>query len=140
MSDFAKNIRKFRKQKGYSQTELAKKLNYGYTAIANYEAGRNQPSIPDLMKIASIFDVSMDYLLCVSDIRHPYEVSEETVAMHKFHQYYTQLNEESKKELFTYMRYLVYKQGDTPEKDKAYGEQEVKPILLKASQKSEEYK
>ena len=138
--EFRERLKALRKEIGMTQIELGEKLNYGSTAIANYEAGRNQPSIPDLMKIASIFDVSMDYLLCVSDIRHPYEVSEETVAMHKFHQYYTQLNEESKKELFTYMRYLVYRQGDTPVKDKAYGEQEVKPILLKASQKSEEYK
>ena len=138
--EFRERLKALRKEIGMTQIELGEKLNYGSTAIANYEAGRNQPSIPDLMKIASIFDVSMDYLLCVSDIRHPYEVSEETVAMHKFHQYYTQLNEESKKELFTYMRYLVYKQGDTPVKDKAYGEQEVKPILLKAAQKAEEYK
>ena len=138
--EFRERLKALRKEIGMTQIELGEKLNYGSTAIANYEAGRNQPSIPDLMKIASIFNVSMDYLLCVSDIRHPYEVSEETVAMHKFHQYYTQLNEESKKELFTYMRYLVYKQGDTPVKDKAYGEQEVKPILLKAAQKSEEYK
>ena len=138
--EFRERLKALRKEIGMTQIELGEKLNYGSTAIANYEAGRNQPSIPDLMKIASIFDVSMDYLLCVSDIRHPYEVSEETVAMHKFHQYYTQLNEESKKELFTYMRYLVYKQGDTPVKDKAYGEHEVKPILLKAAQKSEEYK
>ena len=112
--EFRERLKALRKEIGMTQIELGEKLNYGSTAIANYEAGRNQPSIPDLMKIASIFDVSMDYLLCVSDIRHPYEVSEETVAMHKFHQYYTQLNEESKKELFTYMRYLVYKQGDTP--------------------------
>ena len=138
--EFRERLKALRKEIGMTQIELGEKLNYGSTAIANYEAGRNQPSIPDLMKIASIFDVSMDYLLCVSDIRHPYEVSEETVAMHKFHQYYTQLNEESKKELLTYMRYLVYKQEDAPVKDKAYGEQEVKPILLKASQKSEEYK
>ena len=138
--EFRERLKALRKEIGMTQIELGEKLNYGSTAIANYEAGRNQPSIPDLMKIASIFDVSMDYLLCVSDIRRPYEVSEETVAMHKFHQYYTQLNEESKKELLTYMRYLVYKQEDAPVKDKAYGEQEVKPILLKASQKSEEYK
>ena len=138
--EFRERLKALRKEIGMTQIELGEKLNYGSTAIANYEAGRNQPSIPDLMKIASIFDVSMDYLLCVSDIRHPYAVSEETMALHKFHQYYTQLNEESKKELLVYMRYLVYKQEDAPVKDKTYGEQEVKPVLLKASQKSEEYK
>lgn len=39
MSDFAQNLRKYRKQRKYSQMELAKELNYGYTAIANYESG-----------------------------------------------------------------------------------------------------
>ena len=38
MSDFAKNLKRFRKQKGYSQQKLAKALEYGYTAIANYES------------------------------------------------------------------------------------------------------
>ena len=138
--EFRERLKALRKEIGMTQIELGEKLNYGSTAIANYEAGRNQPSIPDLMKIASIFDVSMDYLLCVSDIRHPYAVSQETLALNKFYQYYTQLNEESKDELLTYMRYLVFKQGDAPAKDKTYGEQDVKPVLLKASQKPEEYK
>ena len=138
--EFRERLKALRKEIGMTQIELGEKLNYGSTAIANYEAGRNQPSIPDLMKIASIFDVSMDYLLCVSDIRHPYKVSQETADFHRFHQHYTQLNENSKEELLSYMRYLAYKQNNTPVKDKAYGEQEIKPVLLKASQKSEEYK
>ncbi|WP_458408229.1 helix-turn-helix domain-containing protein [Anaerotignum sp.] len=45
MSDFAKNLRQFRKEKGYTQIELAKLINYGYTAIANYESTRNEPSL-----------------------------------------------------------------------------------------------
>ena len=65
MSDFAKNIRKFRKQKGYSQTELAKKLNYGYTAIANYESGRNEPSLDVLIVLADALGVTVDELLGV---------------------------------------------------------------------------
>ena len=65
MSDFAKNIRKFRKQKGYSQTELAKKLNYGYTAIANYESGRNEPSLDVLIVLAETLGVTVDELLGV---------------------------------------------------------------------------
>ena len=49
MSDFAKNLRRYRKRKNYSQEKLAKELHYGYTAIANYESGRNEPSIDDLI-------------------------------------------------------------------------------------------
>jgi len=67
MSDFAKNLRKFRKQKGYSQERLAQELYYGYTAIANYESGRNEPSIDDLVRLAEILDVTLDELVGVRD-------------------------------------------------------------------------
>ncbi len=63
MSDFAANLKQFRKRKNYSQATLAKKLNYGNTTIANYESGRNEPSIDDLIKIAIILDISLDELV-----------------------------------------------------------------------------
>lgn len=66
MSDFAKNLKYFRKQKKYSQTELAKKLHYGYTAIANYESGRNEPAFDDLISLAKLLDVTTDELLGVN--------------------------------------------------------------------------
>ena len=65
MSDFAKNLKYFRKQKNYSQTQLAEHLNYGYTAIANYESTRNEPSFDDLIKLAQLLDVTTDELLGV---------------------------------------------------------------------------
>jgi len=65
MSDFAKNLRRFRKRKGYSQKKLAQTLNYGYTAIANYESGRNEPSFDDLIHLAQILDVTLDELIGV---------------------------------------------------------------------------
>lgn len=63
MSDFAINLKIFRKNKKYSQEQLAQKLNYGYTAIANYESGRNEPSIDDLMKLARVLNVTLDELV-----------------------------------------------------------------------------
>lgn len=63
MSEFAKNLRKYRKQKNYTQVELGKKLNYGYTAIANYESGRNEPSYDDLISLAYILGVTPNDLL-----------------------------------------------------------------------------
>ena len=65
MSDFAKNLRKFRKDKGYSQQKLAKILGYGYTAIANYESGRNEPSLDVLIVLAETHGVTVDELLGV---------------------------------------------------------------------------
>ncbi len=53
--------------KKLTQTQLANILGYGYTAISNYESGRNEPSINDLKKIANFFNVSLDYLLCTTN-------------------------------------------------------------------------
>ena len=63
MSEFAKNLKKYRKMKNISQEKLGKSLNYGSTAIANYESGRNEPSIDSLIKIAEVLDVTIDDLL-----------------------------------------------------------------------------
>ena len=68
MSDFAKNLKKYRKQKNFSQIELAKVLNYGYTAIANYESGRNEPSFDDLITLAHILQVTPNELLGFSSM------------------------------------------------------------------------
>ena len=63
MSDFAKNLRRYRKRKNYSQEKLAKELHYGYTAIANYESGRNEPSIDDLIRLAKALNVTVNELI-----------------------------------------------------------------------------
>ena len=139
--EFRDRLKALRKENRMTQARLGELLNYGYTAIANYESGRNQPSIPDLKKIASIFNVSMDYLLGVNDIRHPYVIDDDTAEFNEFRRYYALLNESSKNELMEYMRYLVYKESTTPvKKDLSYGETELKPVMLKAAQKPEEYK
>ncbi len=139
--EFKDRLKELRKEKKLTQVKLGEMLNYGYTAIANYESGRNQPSIPDLKKIASIFNVSMDYLLGVNDIRHPYVIDDETAEFNEFRRYYAMLNDDSKDELMLYMEFLVDRQARR--KDQAnlsYGEPEVKGTILRAAQKSEEYR
>ena len=41
-------------------------LNYGSTAIANYESGRNEPSFDILIRLSEILNVSLDDLLGAS--------------------------------------------------------------------------
>ena len=73
MSDFAKNLKRYRKELGYSQVKLGKKLNFGSTAIANYESGRNEPSFDTLISLARILDVTTDELLGAAPLakEHP---------------------------------------------------------------------
>lgn len=68
--EFKDRLKALRKEKGFSQKDLASLLHYHYTAISNYEAGRNQPKINDLIRLANIFGVSVDYLLGLSDVKH----------------------------------------------------------------------
>lgn len=76
---FKNRIKQLRVERGLTQDDLAKILNYGRTAISNYESGRSEPSYTDLKKIADFFNVSIDYLLFRSNIRNPYKETPETV-------------------------------------------------------------
>lgn len=61
--DFAGNLKKLRKQKKISQEKLGAILGYYPSAIANYESGRNIPSMENLIKLASVLEVSLDELV-----------------------------------------------------------------------------
>ena len=65
--EFSQKLKELRKERNLTQSELAHMLNYDNTIIADYEAGRNEPNIKNLIKIANIFDVSVDYLIGNSD-------------------------------------------------------------------------
>ncbi|MBQ2644888.1 helix-turn-helix transcriptional regulator [bacterium] len=54
-----KNISKFRKQKGFSQKELAKALGIGCPNVSYIETGKYAPRLNTLIKMAQIFDVEM---------------------------------------------------------------------------------
>ncbi len=51
------------KAKGWSQAQLAEAINASRDIIGKYERNDNLPSIEMALKIAHIFDVSVDYLL-----------------------------------------------------------------------------
>jgi transcriptional regulator with XRE-family HTH domain len=52
-----------RKQQNLSQEELAKKTGVSRTIIGNYERTANTPSIEVLLKLAWVFNVSVDFLI-----------------------------------------------------------------------------
>lgn len=58
-----KKIRKLRKEKGYSQQQLADLLDIHLTHINRLENDHSQPSIEIIKKIINIFEVSADFLL-----------------------------------------------------------------------------
>jgi len=59
----AKRIKELRVQAGWKQVDLAEKTGIDRNMISYYENGKYLPSADALLKIAEIFDVSIDYLL-----------------------------------------------------------------------------
>jgi transcriptional regulator with XRE-family HTH domain len=64
---FGEKISSLRKQKGWSQHELADKLNTSGPIVGRYERNEIKPSIEVAKKIAEAFDVSIDYLVDEED-------------------------------------------------------------------------
>ncbi|WP_285013713.1 helix-turn-helix domain-containing protein [Lactococcus garvieae] len=67
---FSIRLKSLRKSKKLSQADLAKKVGKTTWAISSYEQGKSYPSIDVLIKLCSIFDVSSDYLIGISDDLH----------------------------------------------------------------------
>lgn len=56
-------LRELRIKEGYSQKELGSKLSTSASTIGMYEQNRRSPGQDMLLKIATVFNVSIDYLL-----------------------------------------------------------------------------
>ena len=56
-------IAALRRDRGWSQTQLASQLAISTSAVGMYEQGRREPSAQLLVEIARVFGVSTDFLL-----------------------------------------------------------------------------
>ena len=56
-------IIKLRKAKGWSQEELAEKLNVSRQAVSRWENGTALPDANNILQLSRLFQVSADYLL-----------------------------------------------------------------------------
>ena len=63
-------LKELRKERGISQLKLAMELNTNQNTISRYETGEREPGINELIRIASYFNVSVDYLLGITDSRN----------------------------------------------------------------------
>ena len=61
--NLAENIKFYRKSMDMTQEELANRLNGRKSLISNYENGHSTPDIYMLIKLADIFNVSLDELV-----------------------------------------------------------------------------
>lgn len=70
------HLRQIRKERGVSGIDLADALNISPYTLYNWEAGRREPSLADLVALADYFDVSLDYLIRGKEKEPPTEARE----------------------------------------------------------------
>ncbi len=68
---FGEKMKHLRKEKAWSQEELAGKVSTDTRQISLYENNKVSPSADTIIRIARTFDVSIDYLLIESVSRRP---------------------------------------------------------------------
>lgn len=61
--NFSEKLRLLRKNKGYTQEELAKELNVSRIAVTKWELGQTYPDIVNLIQISNLMNVTIDYLV-----------------------------------------------------------------------------
>lgn len=63
-------IKTLREEFGYTQQDLANKLNSSKSVIGLYENETRKPSLEILLKLSEVFNCSIDYLLGKTNIRN----------------------------------------------------------------------
>lgn len=66
---FNERLKLLRKERGWTQVKMAEKLSVAMRNYQRIEADGNTPNYVNLIKIADIFDVSLDYLTGRTDKR-----------------------------------------------------------------------
>ena len=61
--EFSNRLYELRKQKGFSQEELAGRLNVTRQTISKWEIGDSTPDMEKLIAISELFQVSLDELM-----------------------------------------------------------------------------
>lgn len=61
--DFGMRLRELRDAKGLSQTDVAERLDVTRSTISGYENNIITPSVEQLVKLAVLYNVSLDYMM-----------------------------------------------------------------------------
>jgi transcriptional regulator with XRE-family HTH domain len=60
---FGLRLKELRKQKGWTQKELAKQIDIRFAQLNKYECGMHMPPIEKLVQLSDILGVTLDYLV-----------------------------------------------------------------------------
>ena len=67
MKSFSERLSKLRKERGLSQSTVAKAIGVSLGIVCYWENNKSEPTASNIVKLARYFSVSADYLLGLSD-------------------------------------------------------------------------
>ena len=69
---YAERIRALREDNDFNQTQIAELLNVGQKTYSDYELGKIRIPIDSIIILAKHYNVSLDYICGVSDIKNQF--------------------------------------------------------------------
>ncbi|MBS6501849.1 MAG: helix-turn-helix transcriptional regulator [Clostridium sp.] len=106
-----KRLKILRTEAGLTQEEFGIPYSLKKSTVSQYESGASRPDDELKKKIALDYNVSIDWLLGLTDIRNKEEVTikrEPTIALHSDYEY-DELPDEAKKEIENFIEYVKAK-------------------------------
>lgn len=107
-------LKQLRSTTNNTQSDFANKIGIARTTYAMYEQGKREPDYETLKKIANFYNVSIDYLLDMTDIKQneEFEAWANDPESNIFFKEYIESPEERKKALLQVWE-IIKKQGNT---------------------------
>ncbi len=70
--DFGVRLKELREAKHLSQTDVAERLDVTRSTVSGYECNTITPSVEQLVKLAVLYNTSLDYMMGMENRRHLY--------------------------------------------------------------------
>jgi len=69
---YTERIRALREDNDFNQTEIAEILNVGQKTYSDYELGKTRIPIDSIIKLAKHYNVSLDYICGVTNVKNEF--------------------------------------------------------------------
>ena len=77
--NYTERVRALREDSDMTQTQVAKLLKVGQKTYSDYELGKTRIPVDSMIVLAKLYDVSMDYICGVSDVRKQFRTASKNV-------------------------------------------------------------
>ena len=106
MQEYHNRIRELREEKHITQVRLSTELGVAQETISAYEQGRHLPSVSSLMKLSSILDAFLDFIIVKYIVRNLFDGQSLSDNETRLLGYYKKLNASGKEKALSYIEGL----------------------------------